>query len=673
MSIRSRLTAAFSLVVMLPMAVSAALILTRVPRTLDRQVGDRLRTEQAAVSAVVREMCTSAQFAAELLGQETAARSAQQAVDDLVERDLVRYAVVTGADGKVLASAGTAPQAGPSGARPTPQELGDCASASGRTGAAAPSGALAATVVLRGPKDRPYGQAGVAVPITRDLFDTLTSSSGADVTVVVAGQPVLSTLPDRAARRIAQVSTRAVEQADAVRVGSVLVTAARTFPGGPVVAVSDLRPGRGTLVLIVVVLLLGALGIAVVVAWLLARVTTRPLVELADAAGRVAGGDLDTTIAVRSRDDLGRLATAFNDMTGRLRTHIRALESSRDELRRNLERLGDTLSGTHDLDRILGVVLDTAMVTTRATAGAIFLADHGRGDLYLRVGRGLRETESPARVRLGQGVTGRVAVRGESLRRHCHRDEVVLDPAEPTARALLSVPLRSGGKVVGVLNLYDPDSAEEFREDDLVTIRSFAAQATVAIDNVLLHQEAQRLSITDGLTGLWNYRYFQMSLGREIERAVRFGRPLGLLMLDLDRFKQVNDEHGHQRGDAVLVELATRVKSMIREVDVLARYGGEEFVLLLPETDLAGLTHITERVCDVVRRVPFGGDHPGEEPLPVTVSIGAAVFPQHARTAGELVRVADEALYAAKAGGRDCWRLAAPLAEDGGFTPGAGG
>jgi len=198
--------------------------------------------------------------------------------------------------------------------------------------------------------------------------------------------------------------------------------------------------------------------------------------------------------------------------------------------------------------------------------------------------------------------------------------------------------------------------ANRFDERDLATIRTFATQATVAIDNVLLHEEAQRLSITDGLTGLWNYRYFTMTIGKEIERSARFGRPLALLMLDLDRFKVVNDTYGHQRGDAVLVELAARVRGQVRDVDTVARYGGEEIVVILPETDVEGAVQAAERICDAVRRRPFGDMSEGE--VEVTVSIGAAVFPTHGGSSTTLLRRADEALYEAKDAGRDTWRLA---------------
>ena len=113
-------------------------------------------------------------------------------------------------------------------------------------------------------------------------------------------------------------------------------------------------------------------------------------------------------------------------------------------------------------------------------------------------------------------------------------------PGEPVEGSVIAVPLKSSGTVIGVLDLFDRVDAAGFDDRDLATIRTFASQATVAVDNVLLHQEAQRLSITDGLTGLWNYRYFTMTVGKEIERSSRFGRPLALLMLDLDNFKVVS-------------------------------------------------------------------------------------------------------------------------------------
>ena len=175
---------------------------------------------------------------------------------------------------------------------------------------------------------------------------------------------------------------------------------------------------------------------------------------------------------------------------------------------------------------------------------------------------------------------------------------------------------------------------------------------------MLLHREAQRLSVTDPLTGAGNLRHMTTTLAREVERATRFERPLALLLLDLDHFKRVNDTFGHTVGDAVLRELARRLHEAVREVDTVARYGGEEFVIICPETDAEGAGRLADRVCQTVRDDDF---LVGEDVVPVTVSVGVASLPQNGVASGDLVRSADEALYAAKHAGRDQWRSASDL------------
>jgi diguanylate cyclase (GGDEF)-like protein len=189
------------------------------------------------------------------------------------------------------------------------------------------------------------------------------------------------------------------------------------------------------------------------------------------------------------------------------------------------------------------------------------------------------------------------------------------------------------------------------------------------VDNVRAHEEAQRLSLTDPLTGLWNYRYLQESVRREVERASRFHRMLTVLALDLDRFKEVNDTYGHAAGDAVLVEFARRVRLALREVDLAFRQGGEEFVVLLPETDRAGGVVVAERLGAIIRSEPVRVE-PGEL-IPVTVSIGVAVFPDDGALAAQVLAAADDALYAAKAAGRDTYRVA--VLDASGVRAGAGG
>jgi diguanylate cyclase (GGDEF)-like protein len=173
-------------------------------------------------------------------------------------------------------------------------------------------------------------------------------------------------------------------------------------------------------------------------------------------------------------------------------------------------------------------------------------------------------------------------------------------------------------------------------------------------------REAQRLSVTDPLTGLGNLRRLREALHHEVERAARFRRCLGVLMLDLDHFKAVNDGHGHRAGDDVLVELARRVRAAVREVDLTFRQGGEEFVVLLPETDVAGSLTAARRIGEAIRETPFRliGRDGGALSLPITVSVGVAVYPRHANTAAEVLDAADRALYEAKDAGRDTFAVA---------------
>jgi diguanylate cyclase (GGDEF)-like protein len=166
------------------------------------------------------------------------------------------------------------------------------------------------------------------------------------------------------------------------------------------------------------------------------------------------------------------------------------------------------------------------------------------------------------------------------------------------------------------------------------------------------NRELERLSISDGLTGLFNHRHIHGLLAEEYERVARTHDCMSVAMFDLDHFKAVNDTHGHQAGDRVLVELADILREVARDVDRLGRYGGEEFMALLPETCIDDAAVFVERVRREVARRPF--DVGREEPLHMTLSAGVATYPHETiRDVESLVRLADQALYTAKETGRN--------------------
>jgi diguanylate cyclase (GGDEF)-like protein len=198
-----------------------------------------------------------------------------------------------------------------------------------------------------------------------------------------------------------------------------------------------------------------------------------------------------------------------------------------------------------------------------------------------------------------------------------------------------------------------------FDRTEAELLEYLAGQAVVSIENANLHATVERQAVTDELTGLANTRAFWSILARETERSRRFRSPLGLLMPDIDDFKQVNDRHGHQQGDEVLAHVASLLRDISRDIDTPARYGGEEMAVILPETDLHGAPRVAERMREAVAsmQVPGAG---GGGSLRVTASFGVAAAADSAVEPEPLVAAADAALYRAKRAGKNRVGQAAP-------------
>ncbi|MBW2734555.1 MAG: diguanylate cyclase [Deltaproteobacteria bacterium] len=215
-----------------------------------------------------------------------------------------------------------------------------------------------------------------------------------------------------------------------------------------------------------------------------------------------------------------------------------------------------------------------------------------------------------------------------------------------------SIILRDLGSTNGTYVNDEPIDEYVARDGDLIKIgRTIFKFLTGGNIEHAYHEEIYRLTTIDGLTQVYNKRYFLEVLEREISRGYRYGRDLSLIMFDIDHFKQVNDSFGHLAGDHVLKHLASVIKERIRREDIMARYGGEEFAIILPEIDAYNARQFAEKIRRMVERTSFKFE---DTAIPITISIG--VVSAGAETTGptEFIKLADEHLYAAKRGGRNC-------------------
>jgi diguanylate cyclase (GGDEF)-like protein len=686
-----------------------------------RQVAAELDQARRAVSLLLAAQLGQASAAAQALARDPAVQAALAGgKTSQLQQALARFggtgpgqgeALLLAAlapDGRLLASAGRTVPSFLDGVTPPPLDALLGAAAGGQ---AQPGGMLGATpapaldpelallqrrvvpVARHGCKQLQRGcllgaiAAGVWLDgVTMQRLDL--ADPNTDLTVALGPRPVASTLGHLSA----QDRLPANDGSGRFRLaGQAIAGQLAPLPFGPagqpqvlrlLVSVPDPAAGDvagidprllALLLLLVAVAALLATGLGAA----LARLVSQPLGELARQARQIARGDFSRQpAAVAASGEVGDLARAFDTMRQELGGYLTALEASREELARAMGRLGETLSATHDLPKLLAVVLEAAVHARKARAGSIQLLSPDRTTLERGATYGLGRRELAERLPVGQGIAGAVAARGTPMVLVVPPKGAAPRTGEPKATTQVSVPLLAQGRVLGVLSLYDRQSPKDgdFTVGDAEALANFAVQAAVAIENVQLHAEAERLSVTDPMTGAWNYRYFERRLEQEIERSRRFGRVFSLLLLDIDHFKWVNDRYGHQRGDEVLVELARRVTASVRDIDTFARYGGEEFVLILPETDVEGALVVAEKLRKLVAGRPFAA-RPDDPGISLTISIGVAGYPQHAAGPNVLLRAADSAMYEAKVQGRDRVVAARPglLAIDGGSRTLPGG
>jgi diguanylate cyclase (GGDEF)-like protein len=468
-----------------------------------------------------------------------------------------------------------------------------------------------------------------------DYAATLTGP-GAAVVIRQAGRTLASTAPGPAPRPLPR-------SAD-VTIGDARYHAlTNRFVGfGParvrVTVLSDLAvttTSVGKSRLLAAVFIAGFLLLAFGFSVLASRGLENQVARFLQAARRLAGGDFSSPVPVEGNDEFAALATEFNNMSAELARRLDELTEERRRLRESIRRAGETFASNLDRPALLGLALKTAVDAVEGDRGRLSIRATEDGPLSENV-REHRLDGIEESVLEAERIALRTRQLGEATAGDVSIASMPLGPFTPEGRphGLLTVG-RAG---------------RPFTDDDRDMLRSLVGQATLALENVELHEEVARQAVTDELTGLSNHGRFQELLGGEMEQVRRYHYVVGLIMLDIDNFKRVNDTYGHPQGDVVLKYVARVLRDNSRDADSPARYGGEEMALILPHTDLDGSYAIAERVREAIEalRIPRLD---GEGFIRITASLGVGVTSTGDKE--PLIAETDAALYQAKRTGKN--------------------
>ncbi len=352
--------------------------------------------------------------------------------------------------------------------------------------------------------------------------------------------------------------------------------------------------------------------------------------------------------------DIGRLKHAEAELRladARRERFVKELEQRNLEITQ-LGRMSDLLLSCLDVEEASSVIGDAARQLFPAASGALYLLDSARRNLHLQTHWGEPPTGDASfppehcwalrRGKINAPEDGGHRLVCEHLR------------SSPTDGATC-LPMAAQGEILGVVSVY----AMPGKTIDDQLSKTFVEQIALALASLKLREMLRSQSIRDPLTGVFNRRFMEESLDRELQKAARNGRPLGALMIDIDHFKGFNDSYGHDAGDAVLKEVGAFLRNNTRGADIACRYGGEEFAIIMPEASLQVATQRAEQLHQKIKLVDFRSC--GIAARQVTISVGVAAVPDHGSTIASLLKVADTALYKAKADGRDHVVVGVPM------------
>ena len=315
-----------------------------------------------------------------------------------------------------------------------------------------------------------------------------------------------------------------------------------------------------------------------------------------------------------------------------------------------LHEVARTLPSSLDLDQVLRGIMQQMSQAFLPESWSLLTLDEEAQQLVFAAGA--EETLVHKRIPVGEGVAGWVALHGEPLiLNNPQQDARYLADADAAnhgkraAESVVCLPLRARGSTQGVIQLVNC-KMEELRPQQIFLLQALCDYAAIAIQNARVLEQVQRLTITDDCTGLYNARHMYAMLDSALERCTKKHQPVGLIFLDLDHFKEVNDTHGHLHGSKLLAEVATLIRNNIGPLCSAFRYGGDEFVILLPNMGKESCINTARLLLETIQKTSFLA----ESGLAVRLgaSFGVACAPEDGRSLHEVIRAADTAMYAVK-------------------------
>ena len=656
MTFHGRLRLFFTIIVIVPMLAIAAVLFTLTADSQRGQVDAEISTGLDVALSLYKDGRAAARDELEGVGLDPRLKSALTGGDDGAARARLRQLVRT--DPKILSAILYDAQ-------------GDRIARAGRRRGTAH---LTRSLIFSRRDMRRLGTLSVSVTDARALVRSAARRTGLGFLVLRDGRAVATTVP--------QVRTMPEGSGDFDAGGREYrgrrVVVSKAAGVAEEIAVfqqsgelnSDISESRILIGAIILAFVLLALATSVFVV----RALQGQIEHFLSAARRLGSGRFDQPVPTEGGDEFAELGREFNSMSKQLETMIREVEGKRRELEETIRRVGKALSAGLDRQEVLELTVQTALGACGAQAARAVpidrsvLAETHAGSRDTGLLRALEEAERAVfsigpqtRAELTEmhgGTTTAGSARGPAA--------VERDGVHALAVPLLAR-LGSGtfASHVGVISIARRNDAFSPREADL--LQYLAGQAVVSIENADLHATVQREAITDELTGLANRRQMDRAIDREFDRRRRFGTPIGLVLLDIDDFKRVNDSYGHPQGDEVLIAVANVLRGLTREIDEPARWGGEEFAVVLPQTDARGAQELAERMRKQVEqlRVPRLG---GGRELAVTASFGVASVPESAADSERLFEAAFMALSRAKRAGKNRVERADDDADDGALT-----